>query len=180
MPGRHRHPGPRAPGQVQREARVRRDLLRVHRRGGARAPGRARPALDGGGHRPGGPARQRRGRGPLEGGRARPDPGADHARRARGHGPAPGPVPGPRAGEGAGPPIPRRVRAGAGRRDPGVGLPAHHQCRPHGGHPARVGDQPPLRRGRAGRRHHLVDLHRFGRPELRCLRALGRDHAPLR
>ena len=32
---------PRTAGQVQRQARVRRDLLRVHRRGGARAPGRA-------------------------------------------------------------------------------------------------------------------------------------------
>ena len=44
---RHRHPEARAAGQVQRRARVRRDLLRVHRRGGARTPGRARPAFVG-------------------------------------------------------------------------------------------------------------------------------------
>ena len=34
---RHRHPDACAAGQVQRQARVRRDLLRVHRRGGPRA-----------------------------------------------------------------------------------------------------------------------------------------------
>ena len=61
LPGRHRHPEPRAAGQVQRQARVRRDLLRVHRRGGARAPGLARPALAGRGDRPGRPARHRDG-----------------------------------------------------------------------------------------------------------------------
>ena len=52
-PGRHRHPEPRPAGQVQRQARVRRDLLRVHRRGGARAAGLARPAHAGGGGRAG-------------------------------------------------------------------------------------------------------------------------------
>ena len=42
---RHRHPDAGAAGQVQRQARVRRDVLRVRGRGGARAPGRTRPAL---------------------------------------------------------------------------------------------------------------------------------------
>ena len=42
LPGRRRHPEPGAAGPLRRQARVRRDLLRVHRRGGARAAGRAR------------------------------------------------------------------------------------------------------------------------------------------
>ena len=41
LPGRRRHPEPRAAGAVHRQAGVRRDLLRVHRRGGARVPRRA-------------------------------------------------------------------------------------------------------------------------------------------
>ena len=40
LPGRHRHPEPRAAQAVHRPAGVRRQLLRVHRRGG---PGAARP-----------------------------------------------------------------------------------------------------------------------------------------
>ena len=52
-PGRHRHPEPRAARAVLRQARVRRDLLRVHRRGGPRAPRRARLPLHRGGRRPG-------------------------------------------------------------------------------------------------------------------------------
>ena len=63
---------------------------------------------------------------------------------------------------------------------PGVGRAADHQRRPHGGDAARVRDQPALRRGRPARRHDLAHLHRFGRAELRRLRAQGRDHAPLR
>ena len=66
------------------------------------------------------------------------------------------------------------------RRHAGVAGPAHHQRRPHGGDAAGLGDQPPLRRGRAARRHHLADVHRLGRAELRRLRAQGRDDAPLR
>ena len=41
VPGRHRHPEPRAAQALQRQAGVRRDVLRVHRRGGARADGRS-------------------------------------------------------------------------------------------------------------------------------------------
>ena len=40
VPGRHRDPEPRAAGALLGQAGVRRDLLRVHRRGGARAPRR--------------------------------------------------------------------------------------------------------------------------------------------
>ena len=43
-----------------------------------------------------------------------------------------------------------------GRRHAGLRGPPHHQRRPHGGDPARVGDQPALRRRRAARRHHLA------------------------
>ena len=39
LPGRHRDPEPRAARPVLRQAGVRGDLLRVHRRGGPRAPG---------------------------------------------------------------------------------------------------------------------------------------------
>ncbi len=42
LPGGRRHPEPRAARALRRQARVRRELLRVHRRGGARAPRRAR------------------------------------------------------------------------------------------------------------------------------------------
>ena len=100
LPGRHRHPESRSAGQVQRQARVRGDLLRVHRRGGARAAGLSRAAHAGRGDRPGRPARDR-GRGDaLEGGRPRPLRGAGPARRPRHGGAAPDPPAGPRAGEG--------------------------------------------------------------------------------
>ena len=42
LPGRRGHAEPRAAGPLQRQARVRRDVLRVHRRGGARAARRPR------------------------------------------------------------------------------------------------------------------------------------------
>ena len=49
---------------------VRRDVLRVHRRGGPGVPGRPGAPVPGGGDGPGRPARRRRGRRPLEGVRA--------------------------------------------------------------------------------------------------------------
>ena len=52
LPGRRGHPEPRAAQALQRQARVRRHLLRVHRRGGARAAGRARLPHAGRGDRP--------------------------------------------------------------------------------------------------------------------------------
>ena len=59
LPGRRGHPEPGAAGPVQRQARVRGELLRVHRRGGQGVPGPARVPPPGGDHRPGRPARRR-------------------------------------------------------------------------------------------------------------------------
>ncbi len=185
LPPRHlprgdRHADPGSAGQVQREARIRRDVLRVHRRGSARAAGIAGPAVRGRGGWPRRPAGHQRGGHPLEGRRTRPlrRPGA--ARRARGHGAAPAAPAGPRPREGPGPPVPRRVRSRLGRRHPGVDGVGHQQRGPHGGHALGLRDQPALRgRGAAGG-HHIVDVHRFGGAELRCVRAPGRHHAPLR
>ena len=72
LPGGGRHAEPRAPREVLRQAGVRRDVLRVHRRGGARAPRRARLPHPGGGGRAGAHARRQRRRRPLEGSRPRP------------------------------------------------------------------------------------------------------------
>ena len=78
LPGRHRDAEPRAAQEVHRQAGVRRDVLRLHRRGGSRAPGRAGlPQRRGGGRARRGARHQRRGRA-LEG--QRPRPGADPAR----------------------------------------------------------------------------------------------------
>ena len=93
-------------------------------------------------------------------------------------GPAPDAAAGPRPREGARPRVPGRCAPALADGTPGVGGAADHQRRPHGRHAARVRDQPAPRGGRAARRHHLADLHRLGRPELRCLRAPGRDDAP--
>ena len=142
LPGRHRHPEPRAARAVQRQAGVRRDVLRVHRRGGPRAAGLARAAQPGGGDRPGRPAGHPT-RGPaLEGVRARPGPGADRGRPAGRRLAAAHHEPGPRAGEGARPhaDLDERGRPGAARAG------AHHaagaQRQPHGRHDARPrGDQ---------------------------------------
>ena len=59
LPGRRRHPEPGAARALHRQARVRRQLLRVHRRGGPRAPRRARLPHPRRGHRPGRRARRR-------------------------------------------------------------------------------------------------------------------------
>jgi glutamate synthase (NADPH/NADH) large chain len=70
LPGRRGHPEPAAAGEVQRQARVRGHLLRVHRRRGQAVPGLARGPVAGRDRRPGGPARHgARGRA-LEGLRA--------------------------------------------------------------------------------------------------------------
>ena len=55
----HRHPGPRAAQALQGHARARRQLLLLRRRGGARDPRLARPALARRGDRPRRPARRR-------------------------------------------------------------------------------------------------------------------------
>ena len=132
LPGRHRHAEPGAAGQVQRQARVRRDVLRVHRRGGARAAGLARPALAGRGHRPASTcSTPRRRSSHWKAAGLDLSTRAGRARRARRHGPAPAGGAGPRSGEGTGPRLHGRVRACAGRRHAGLGGPAHHQRRPH-------------------------------------------------
>ena len=177
LPGRDRHADARAAGQVQRQTRVRRDVLRVHRRGGARAPGRARPALARRGRRPGRPDRRRRRALPLEGRRAGPLHGAGPAGRARDDGTSPAAPPGPRTREGARPRVLGAVPAGARGRDARLGGAAHRQRRPHRRHAARVGDQPALRGRGVARRHHHAHLHRFGRAKLRRLRPPRRDHA---
>ena len=90
LPGRHRHPEPGAARPVLRQGRVRRQLLRVHRRRGPRDPRRA-----------GLPLRSRRpsatprlldtdaGRRPLEGAGPGPGPAVLRARAARGRGAPP-------------------------------------------------------------------------------------------
>ena len=104
VPGRHRHPEPGAAQALRRQARVRRELLRVRRRGGARAARRARLPHPRRGGRPRRAARHPRGDRPLEGQRARPQPDPPRARVGL---PRPGPPPhqgpGPRARPGARP-----------------------------------------------------------------------------
>ena len=99
LPGRRRDPEPGAAQAVHRQAGVRRDLLRVHRRGGARAPGRARLPQPRRGDRARRAARHHAGRRALEGQRPRPraDPARARAagrraarRRTTGAGPRPG------------------------------------------------------------------------------------------
>ena len=84
LPGRRGHPEPRAAGQVQRQAGVRGQFLRVHRRGGQGVPGPAGRPVAGRDHRPGRPAGCGAGRGALEGLRARPISGALRTSAARG------------------------------------------------------------------------------------------------
>ena len=77
VPGRHRHPGPRAAQALPGHARARRELLLLRGRGAARDHGLAGRAHDRRAHRPHRPARGRRRDRPLEGARGRP-----HARPA--------------------------------------------------------------------------------------------------
>ncbi len=84
LPGRGRDPEPRPARAVRRQRRLRRELLRVHRRGGARAARGARVPQSRGGRRPRRAARRRERRGPLEGRRPRPAARAARARAARG------------------------------------------------------------------------------------------------
>ncbi len=91
LPGGHRHPEPGAARALQRQAGVRRDLLRVRRRGGPRAARRARLPLPRRGHRPRRGARRGAGRRPLEGARPRPVGRAARAGAARRRPPAPDP-----------------------------------------------------------------------------------------
>ena len=144
LPGRHRDPEPRAAQAILGQARVRRELLRVPRRGGARASGGAGVPVDRGGGRTHRDAR-RPGRGrPLEGARSRP--GADSRGGGQSlRGPRPvlhqgtGSRPRPRARPGAHRACPPGDRARRARRD----RPARPQRQPYGRHAARL-------RGHAG------------------------------
>ncbi len=82
LPGGHRHPEPRAAQALRGQARVRRDVLRVHRRGGPRAAGRAGLPQHRRGRRPRRAARHPQGGRPLEGigPRPQPDPGQGRVR----------------------------------------------------------------------------------------------------
>ena len=110
MPGRHRDPEPRAAQAVQREARVRRQLLRVHRGGGPRVAGEARVPQPRGGGRTCGAARHPQGDRPLEGERARPDAHPARPRQRLRPDPAQQPAAGPRARPRPGRPADRAVR----------------------------------------------------------------------
>ena len=171
LPGRHRHPGPRAAQALQGHPRARRQLLLLRRRGGARDPGLARPALARRGDRPRRPAgREPRDR-PLEGARRRPHPPAD-PHRAR---------PGARPRRRVEPPPPvlddaldwellRARRAGDRARRAGAicQLPVRNRNRCVGGilssHIARRHGAEGLREGSIE-----VELRGLGRPELRRL-----------
>ncbi len=72
VPGRDRHPGPGAARALQGHARARRQLLLLRRRGGARDPRLARPALARRGDRARRPAGRRRRDRALEGAGRRP------------------------------------------------------------------------------------------------------------
>ena len=124
LPGRHRDPEPRAARALHRQAGVRADVLRVPRRGGARAAGRARlPLARRGGRARRAARRQCRGRA-LEGVRPGPVAGAARARPARRRRTPVHHRPGPRPGEGARRPAPGPVRAGAGVRRAGARAPS--------------------------------------------------------
>ena len=178
LPGRRGHPEPRAARQVQREARVRGELLRVHRRGGQGVPGPAGVPHPGGDHRPGRPARHGAGGGALEGLRAGPLAHPLHPAAARGRRPELRHQPGPRPGQGAGQHAhpARRGRARGG--PPGPPRPADQERQPDRGHHARLRGDPALGRRGAARGHDRHLVPRLGRPVVRRVPAARRHAAP--
>ena len=115
LPGRGGHPERGAAREVLRQARVRGQLLRVHRRGGPGVPGPAGLPFAGRGHRSRRGAGHRGGREALEGARSRPGAGALHPRAGRGRVPASTPDAGPRPRGRARPGADRHLPAGARR-----------------------------------------------------------------
>ena len=179
LPGRRRHPEPRAAQAVHRAAGVRRDLLHLHRRGGARAAGRARVRLPRGGCRARGGARHRP-RGPaLEGERSRPQLDQLRAGAARGHGAPPDGRAGPRARQGTRPRAHRAGGRGSRVRGPGPRPDRGAQRQPDGRHHAGSRGHPTLRRQGPARRHDRPDVPRLRRPVLRGVPA-RRHHAAAR
>ena len=137
VPGRRRDAEPRAAQEVLGQARVRRELLRVHRRGSARVPRGLGIPLGGRGDRARRDARHARRARSLEGARARPlaDP------RGAGEQVRPDVLllawPGPRARQGARPAVDgRRARRARARHD-GAALVPDPQHQPHRRHDAR-------------------------------------------
>ena len=125
-------------------------LLRVHRRGGARAAGRARLPHPRRGHRPRRAARHPGGHRPLEGRRPRPlahPPRARQRLRARRCCRSTGQDHGLDRALDAD--ADRAVPAGARRRRAGAPRAADPQREPHGRHDARLRGHPALRRRRA-------------------------------
>ena len=177
VPGRDRDPESRAATALQREAGIRHHVLRVHRRGGARAAGLPRPAFPGRGDRPGRPAGHRAGGRPLEGRGSRPEPDPRRPRRPLRRHPALRARAGPRSRPGARSALPRGVPPGDRGRDAGPPLRRHQQRRPHRRHPARLRDHPPPRRPGTRARDHRPHLPWLCGTELRRLRAPGGDHA---
>ncbi len=140
VPGRCCDPEPRTAQALRGQARVRRELLRVHRRRGARVSGRTRLPQPRGGDRSGERTRHDRRHRPLEGQRSRPltDPrGADIA---VGTGPVPEQGSGPRPRQGTRRRVDRARSAGDRRRDSGRDRAADPEPEPHGRHHARPRD----------------------------------------
>ena len=172
VPGWYRHPEPRAPEAVLGQARVRRELLRVHRGGDTRVPRRARVPLDRRGHRSRGGARRARRRRSLEGGRARPHADLDAGREPlRRPGPLLHEAPRPRARPCARPAAPRarRTCARAGRE--GADRAADPEREPHRRHVARLRAHTEVGWRGTARRHDRRPLPRLRGPELRRVRA---------
>ncbi len=174
LPGGRRHPGPRAAQALRGQARVRRELLPLHRRGGPRVHGAARLPHHGRDDRPRRPPRRQAGASTTGRPRASTSPPSctGPAMPARGR-PSlrdgAGPRPRPRARpDHADPALPRRAIEQA---EPVELAPADPERQPHRRHDARLRDHHALGRRRAARRHHPVHFTRLGRAELRRLRA---------
>ena len=175
VPGRDRHPGPRAAQALQGHPRARRQLLLLRGRGGARDPGLAGAALARRGDRPRGPAAGRRGDRPLEGAGRGPDPHPHPRRAARGGAPAARGSPARGAL--------RRARLEPRERRPGRprrASPGQHAAADPQSQPLRRGDplqphRPPPRSRRPPARHDHGRVRGVRRSELRRLAVPGRD-----
>ena len=173
------HAEPGAARALHRQGRPRRPLLRVRRRGGARAARRARLPQPRRGDRSRRCPGCHRGGQPLEGRRARHLADLPRARAARGQRPSQHPAAGPRPRQGAGPGAGRAVLCGAGERRTGAGAGEDPQRQPHRrDDPRPRGHQALPRRGPA-RRDHRPDPARLCGAVVRRLPA-ERDHPAAR
>ncbi len=178
LPGGRRDPEPGAAVTVRRPRRLRRELLRVRRPGGARVPGPAGlPHRRGGGRTRRGAAHPQ-GHRALEGPGPRPQPDPAQGGAAGGRAAARRHDAGPRPGGQAGHPAAADRRAGAGQGRAGACRPHRPQRRPDGRHDPR----PPRHEGDAGQgtagEHDRPDAARHGRAELRGLPPARHHAAP--